>query len=474
MKRLYNWIASGGLWGAAGLVLAAAFLMPGSFGAVILGWIAAGLLVLLEQRSDQTLRGFVAFIVIGMSAAFYWLPDTLSVFGGFPFSVALGLAICFFFLSSVQFVFVGWAATTLSGIPVVRAWSAALPLAWMAGEFLFPRLFPWTLADTQLRWSSLASLAEVSGPVVISGLMLWTASAIVALARGDDAFSKRQLLPIVLLVLVVGIGGYRVSEIEATLSHAQQLRVGIVQGNISVLEKGDEDLREQNLARYREMTARLDTTDLDLVVWPETVLTQWTPAEMRAVQFTAYDPAPELDVPLLYGALAYRRRSEGEVADMLARSLGPVDDELRQRFSVSAYNAAFLRGPSGELIGRYFKRVLMPFGEFLPLGERLPFLYRMSPQSGMFASGEVDQPMLLELAELGEVSLMPLICYEDLVPELALAAAKDGAMILVNVTNDAWYGRSAAPFQHHVLASWRAIETRRPLIRVTNTGLTGV
>ena len=135
-----------------------------------------------------------------------------------------------------------------------------------------------------------------------------------------------------------------------------------------------------------------------------------------------------------------------------------------------AFNTAFLTDGQGQILSRYHKQVLLAFGEYLPFSSILSKLPAM-PFSDGFTPGE--GPHTLDLAN--GIKIAPLICYEDLMPELSRAFVKTSkANVLVNLTNDAWYGKTVAPWQHARLAQWRAIETRRTLLRVTNTGVTSV
>ncbi|HEX9271766.1 MAG TPA: apolipoprotein N-acyltransferase, partial [Candidatus Binatia bacterium] len=133
-----------------------------------------------------------------------------------------------------------------------------------------------------------------------------------------------------------------------------------------------------------------------------------------------------------------------------------------------AFNTAFLTDPRGVVLARYHKQVLLAFGEYIPFSGLLGLLPGVPFIEG-FTAG--DGPRTLDLP--GGEKIAPLICYEDLMPEISRSFVREKkANLLVNLTNDAWYGRTVAPWQHARLAQWRAIETRRSLLRVTNTGVT--
>jgi apolipoprotein N-acyltransferase len=125
--------------------------------------------------------------------------------------------------------------------------------------------------------------------------------------------------------------------------------------------------------------------------------------------------------------------------------------------------------PAGEITGRSDKIHLVPFGEYVPLGRFLPFISKMVVGIGDFSPGEQAVPL-----QAGQTRIGTLVCAEAVFPEVARAYVNNGARILANITNDAWFGRSSAPYQHLFIASFRAVETRTPLIRAANTGVTAI
>ncbi|HQH28026.1 MAG TPA: apolipoprotein N-acyltransferase, partial [Oligoflexia bacterium] len=271
----------------------------------------------------------------------------------------------------------------------------------------------------------------------------------------------------------IGCGLLRESSVTRDLAAAPGIRAGIVQGNLSTKEKGDVRYLDVNLERYRSVSAQVIAEGAEVLFWPESVMNQWTPEDLPNVRGTKADPFPAAAVPLVYGGLAYRLKPEmhGELAESHAAA------QRKRHFS---FNTAFGLDEHGNVTGVYHKQVLMPFGEYMPFADIFPALRALSPHTGDFTPGDRKAPIVLQVKRAAQnsapVSLRAgaLICYEDLVPSLSREAVAHGANILVNLTNDAWYGKTAAPYQHNLLAQWRAIETRRYLLRVTNTGLTAV
>ena len=134
--------------------------------------------------------------------------------------------------------------------------------------------------------------------------------------------------------------------------------------------------------------------------------------------------------------------------------------------------------PDGSVPFPYFKQILIPFGEYMPFSSVFPWINRLNENAGFFSSGHeikvFSYPMRHTDASEYMLKAAPLICYEDTVPAPARDATRRGAELLVNLTYDTWFGRSAAPYQHHLIAIFRAIENRRFLVRSTYTGYTAV
>jgi apolipoprotein N-acyltransferase len=160
----------------------------------------------------------------------------------------------------------------------------------------------------------------------------------------------------------------------------------------------------------------------------------------------------QLGIPAIFGGVVYR-----------------VDPD-RERW----YNIALASNARGEITSRYDKHYLLMFGEYLPLGDTFPILYKWSPHSGKFTSGTSVKPLEVEIR--GEKHRMTaLICYEDILPGFTNDAVRAGdPELLVNITNDAWFGDTTEPWEHLALAKLRAVEHHRYLIRATNSGVSAV
>ena len=190
-----------------------------------------------------------------------------------------------------------------------------------------------------------------------------------------------------------------------------------------------------------------------LVVWPEGAVPAYIPAAIGAVG----------DPPILPWV------GDGSAYLVGAYSFLPNEEK---------FNTAFAVYPEGEVPMPYFKQVLIPFGEYMPLASYFPWLNTLNAKAGVFSAGTETKvfayPMHRPDGSAYTLKVSPLICYEDTVPALAREATQKGAELLVNISSDAWFGRSLAPHQHHLIAAFRAIENRRYLVRSTTTGLSAV
>lgn len=409
---------------------------------------------------------------------FPWLAGTLERFGGFPAAVAFLLFLLFISLSALQVVFFGVLFRADIYPRFFRQLGLVFPLAWTGVDFLIPKMFPWTPAHFLLALKPVALLASVVGPYGLTFLCCW---AVENSIRGVLEFQrqgkmKRFALTFTIITLSCSFGYYLQVRLDHVTQLAPRISVALVQGNLSTETKGKSNYLKANLAEYVRLSTMLN---VDLLVWPETVMSTWTPVILENIRDTKYDPFPEQQVSLIYGTLSYEQRDKEELQKMereLGRALGRQDVERAFHW----YNSAFVLDTNGRVAGVYHKRALMPLGEYLPFEEAMPWIRSLSPQSGRFSVGQVDEPVRLQLQRKGgasdgspvELRSGLLICYEDLLSVLAADYVRRGANILVNVTNDAWYGATAAPYQHEILASWRALETGRVLLRATNTGAT--
>ncbi len=431
----------------SGICTATAFITPNTIFSSCLGWIAVAALVLLMRLSNRPyLDTYIAGIVAN-AAGFYWLYFTIGDFGGFSALEALSIYALFVLVSSIQFpVF----ALLYRYLPAfVDTWGIRAATAWVFTETVPIRIFPWNYGHTQLSFSAFAQSADLAGSLLISFMMFW----VVESAFKIFAFSERRKqlwVPLALMIVLIVYGYQRIAYISALKPPQQE--VAIVQANISTEEKHNIKFFLENFDSYVRLSKAVAKSNR-LIVWPESTLMQWVYASVGS---TKNDPRlPDLGTGISYlvGALTF--------------------DSKKQLF-----NSALPIYQDGTVPYPYHKQVLMPFGEYVPLVSVFPWLRNLVINETDFTPGDgvvvFRYPITNDQGKVNFVKVSPLICYEDVMPELSRQATLAGADLLINITNDAWFGKSAAPYQHHLIASFRAIENRRTLIRSTNSGLSAI
>ena len=431
---------------SSAILLAVPFLAPNLFPAawlafVPLFWALAQAKNLRAAVFCGWLAGFIAHLV-----GFHWLVYTINVFGGFPYPISTVVFLVYAALQGLEMAIFAFLVRRVGFGP----WHIFPALFWVSIEFLFPLLFPWHLANSQSAFSWFIQTADLTGIYGASFLLMWfnalVAGALFKLVRG----SKAQWIPAAVcsacIVASLIYGWVRLHQLTAQMNTAAKLAVAAVQANIEVDMKWDPKQMKANLDAHMKLTQ--DLSGVQLILWPESSIEEWLPENLAALPVQFVESLRLKDAYFIFGARSYRGSSKGP--------------------DVRAFNTAFLTDSKGVVLGRYHKQVLLAFGEYIPFSRLLGLLPGMPFVEG-FTAG--DGPHTLDLP--GGEKIAPLICYEDLIPELSRGFVREKkANLLVNLTNDAWYGRTVAPWQHARLAQWRAIETRRSLLRVTNTGVT--
>lgn len=411
------------------------------------------LLVAIHRQPTRRamLLGWTAGLTMNV-AGFFWLQKMLETFSGFP------APICFFFVLVVcayqggRIGLLGW----IYGRATARGWPSSWVFvgAFVASELAYPLLFPWYYGATVHDVPRLTQLAEIGGPVAV-GVMLVLAN--VAIAQPILAFAERRKVargPVIAgvsaLAFALVYGSMRIRAVDAAVAHAPAATVGIVQANMGLMEKRTDF--QEGLHRHLRLSEELRGRGADFLVWSET-------SAMHAVRDESYRSelrgiAQRIGLPTVFGAVVVKR----------------VPD---QRDYV-LYNSAVSSEANGVIENRYDKEYLLMFGEYLPFGSEFPILYKWSPNSGRFTAGTSLDPLLIDVR--GDAHrITALICYEDILPSYTNDAVRHADPdLLVNLTNDAWFLDTAAPWEHFALTQMRAIEHRRYLVRGTNSGVSGV
>ncbi len=376
------------------------------------------------------------------SLGFSFLMTTLTRYSGFSPPVCVLLFVA---LSAYQGLRVGLFGF-LAARATARGWRSSVGLiaAFAASEVVVPLPFPWTFGASVHHVAVLAQVADLGGPITVSVVVIATNVGVFALigaARG----SATQPLAIGLLAAPLVASAYgvlRLREVDEVSRAAPLLRVGIVQANLTMMT------HDEGAEHHVDRTQKLAGEGADLVVWSEAALP---------------GPYPEND---LEGALEAGVTSRLGTASVVGVTVRRRESGRRSK----VFNSAVFARSDGSVTGRYDKRHLLPFGEYLPLGETWPILYEWSPSSGNFSPGGPSGQL-----SIGEHGVVATICYEDILSGYVRELTGDGAPdLLVNLTNDGWFEGTSEPRVHLALARLRAIEHRTFLVRATNSGLSAI
>ncbi|HZP42852.1 MAG TPA: apolipoprotein N-acyltransferase [Candidatus Binatia bacterium] len=387
--------------------------------------------------------------VVFYVATCYWVVHTISAYTAVPLPVAIAILLL---MTGALAVYTGAFTAGVAWLGPSALWLA--PALWVALEWLrgwFFIGFPWaSLGYSQWRYHDLVQMVEVTGVYGVSALLVFF-NVVVAAVVHERAARPVRLVPAlaVLTVLVAGVplaGRWRAATLAARPA-AGQLTVALAQGNIEQDHKWDPAYQDATIGRYRDLTAAAMSAHPALVVWPETA-TPFFFQEAGAHRDEVLEIAERNRTYLLFGSPAFHQDAAGKIREM---------------------NRAYLVSPDGRELASYDKMQLVPFGEYVPYQSILFFVDRMVEGVGTFEAGTRTTVFQVPGARFGV-----LICYEGVFPALARRFVTAGADLFVNVTNDAWYGRTSAPAQHLAQATLRAIENRVPMVRAANTGISAV
>lgn len=424
-------------WPAHGLALilgALTVLGFAPFGVFWLPWFTLAGLLWLWQHAQSPRVAFLRGLVFGLGlygVGIYWIYISLHTFGGMPWWFAGLATFCLCAFMALFPALCGWLAHRCGRSLWLAVW--LWPLTDWIRSWIFTG-FPWlTLGYSQAPDSPLAGYLPVFGVYLLSALVMVTALGILHAVR-----SPRRVRVVGALLLVLGVGSL-LREVPWTQPVGQPFSVALLQGNVSQTVKWSPAHAEQTLKHYLSLVR---ASQAQLIVLPETAMPVL---------------AEQIDPTYLQALAAHARAQAGDLL------LGVVEYRDGQYF-----NSALSLGSAPTQ--HYAKRHLVPFGEFIPFKQVFGWIYRdwlQMPLSDL-ARGDSGQPMQMAGQQVGVN-----ICYEDVFGE-EIAQQLPAAEVLVNMSNDAWYGRSFAADQHLQFSQVRALETGRMVLRSTNTGATAI
>lgn len=439
---------TGGLLALAGPPLSAhgAAALPAFLFAPLLG-----LLIRAETPARSTLLGLAAGLGFGgYSLRFAF--DVLLRFAGLDTLAALPVFLLLVVLQSAPLV-VALGLARLADTPQSTRLHLTLPLAIAASFGVVPMLFPWHVGHFTLPWLAWAQLAELGGlPLVdlVTALVGCLALAAFEARRqpGNPRGRRLALATVLALTLPAAFGSVRLAQMSTRRDAAPVLRVGVVQPDVSVRAIRAGLSPAQRLARLEALGAEAVRQGAELVLWPEAAY----PLSVSRALLLGRDPSTLVvsgsDVPRIVGALSEHAAH-------------------RSTSRCATWNTLIAIDAAGRPSGHVDKRVRFPFAEYIPFWSWSAWLQDRYPCPGE-REGEGEPVLTVAGAPLGLLN-----CYEDVGPGPAREATRAGAELLLNFSNDAWFGRSVQPELHRIVARFRAIETRRDLVRAVNTGASG-
>lgn len=314
-----------------------------------------------------------------------------------------------------------------------------IPSLWVLLEYTRSHLltgFSWVLLGySQYKNLPIIQISDITGVWGVSFLVMMVNVVIYSALRKK----QKYLLTLVLLVIVLIYGFYRIHE-QRVASSEPRIKISVIQGNIPQELKWDPEAAAFIVEKYSGLTKEAALNKPDLIIWPE-ASSPLVLGEDHLIFKDIFSLARETKIPLL---------------------IGTVTREKEEYF-----NSALLIGSLGKPSGRYDKMHLVPFGEYIPLKKLLPFLQTVVPIGDIAFGNEYT------VFTSHGINFSVLICFEDLFPELSRGFVKNGANFLVNITNDAWYKKTSAAYQHFQASVFRAVENRTFLVRSANTGISG-
>ena len=404
---------------------------------------------------------------------FFWLAHTVVTFGRLPWFVAILILLVYSAVGSINLAFTGGFAAILKK-HISMKWQALWVTAlFVVVETFFPKLFHWYAGNAIYQVIPLIQIADIGGPIFLTTQILIVNYALFALFDSfilprlqkdktsfQSIFSikKEALTTIALgagfLIFSFVYGHFRLQEIEKYQQKAVYKNIGIVQGNLGNAERlraqfGDGATIKKFFDFHRDLTLTLAdslTEPLDLVLWPEGAypypFPDFYPTHREMAALTA-----KIQAPIVTGGYTRQRKPEYKI-----------------------FNTMLLLEPGQtRTSGIYKKHILLAFGEYMPFADIFPILKELVPTVSTFGAGPGA-----EIMPYKDFVIAPLICYEALDADYMREYSQQNANIILNITNDSWYGRLQEPEQHLALSQLRCVESRKVQVRSTNTGISAI
>ncbi|MEM9458519.1 MAG: apolipoprotein N-acyltransferase [Myxococcota bacterium] len=394
---------------------------------------------------------------------FFWMTNLLTKFAGLPMVGAFPIAVLF---SAWHGLIWGLAAYVIAWLRQ-RGVSLLIvaPMAWVAAEAVLPNLFPIYMALGWC-WQPLwIQTAELGGVTMVSGTMVALNAAlyrVLATALDERRLDRRAL--VVFLAWIIGLptyGAIRIGQVKAQMEAAPTLKIAAIQGNFSILQMRMRREKIPILRRQQQLMADYQAQGAQLAVWGETAYPNGRVWFRNSVHDLPdghpWEVQRGFDIPVIFGTV-----TREQITDRPPTRRDPL------------YNTAIMLDSQGQVTGMYDKVYRLAFGEYFPVPFLVDWYLQQFPNASHISKG--DGPGVLEVQTKDGASwrLGPFICYEDILPRFVREAANEGVHVLVNLTNDAWFGKTHEPAQHLGLAVFRTVEHRKAMVRAVNTGISTI
>ena len=420
-----------------------------------LAWVAmVPVMFAIDRAQNWKQAALVSWIagIVATAGGFHWMVALMQRFGGMPLILAVVVYTIFCVYQGITFLLFGVTTRTIrrnTGLPM----ALVAPIVFVTFEWMVPLLFPFYVAITQAWHPAVIQIAEIAGPLGVSALLLLSSGTLYdVLHRRRDALKPALVgVCVIATVLLYGVG--RIKQVDAAVANAPTIKVGAVQGNVAYDEKGEKNpaLAPRQLQELQEHSQKLEAAGAQLIVWSETAYPYWFPRELKQ------------DLPEAHGRRVRRGFSTALLTGTVSFSTGPR----------RVYNSALLFDSGGNITGHYDKVELLAFGEALPEWLDFDLVRKLVPEGfGHFARGSGPVTLPLELPDGRRYSIGTVICYEDILPRFLRKVGALHPSLLVNITNDTWFGAKTEPWEHLALAVFGSVEQRTSMVRVVNSGVT--
>jgi apolipoprotein N-acyltransferase len=433
------------------------FLAVTPFDLSFLAWFAAVPMLLAVDRAPSFKQAlFLGWWagVVETAGGFYWLIDVTRRFADFPWWAAALVLLAFCAARALIFLLF---TAILCAIRKRRRVPMTLlaPVIMVSCELVVPQLFPCGQWISQAWHPLVIQIAELTGPLGVTALLMVVNGAVYDLAVDGRAARFPALAAAALLAAALIFGAVRMRQVDDIIAQAPRLKIGLVQPNFaySVNTEFSRDEAIRQLTALQSQSRRLQQAGAEFVVWSEGAYPVTLPRDFSA------DFAPDylgmirrgLNIPLVIGADMY----------------DPAHED--------AFNSAILLDRDGRVAGRYDKVRLLAFGEYIPGIETFPWLRKFLPEgTGRFTAGHGPGVITLRGAGDRDWKLGPVICYEDILQGFLHELGKLHPNLLVNLTSDSWFGADTEPWEHLALAVFASVELRVSMVRAVNSGVSAL